>query len=48
MSKPPFPLQFLVLTLLCAASVFAQLETGTIQGTLTDESGGVVPMGRSP
>ena len=34
---------FLPLMLLCAAAAFAQLNTGTITGTITDSSGALVP-----
>jgi len=34
---------FLPLMLLCAAAAFAQLNTGTIAGTITDASGALVP-----
>ena len=34
---------FLPLVLLCAAAAFAQLNTGTITGTVTDSSGALIP-----
>ena len=34
---------FPALTLLCASAAFAQLNTGTITGTVTDSSGALVP-----
>lgn len=34
---------FLPLALLCASAAFAQLNTGSITGTVTDPSGALVP-----
>src|SRR5262245_58927211 len=36
-------MRFLLLAVLCAGSLFAQAQSGTIVGTITDQAGAVVP-----